>query len=298
MERREDEALRRLALEELDRLLDESREFPTRAQLRNLALPVATPHLVDLQKGIWNPSWLLATLSVVTVLNGPYPDVELGDGLWEYRYRAGGSEGDNRKLQRAADLDVDLIYFREATPGRYLAEYPVRVVQNDPVGQKVLLARKDLDRINWHAAGSTVSESLRSWATREVKQRVHQRRFREQVIAAYDTRCAICELPIRTLLDAAHIDADSSVDGEPVIPNGIALCKLHHYAYDANIVGLSPSRRIHISERVLALRPEGMTLNGLQAFHRRKLGVPAIAAQAPGEERLARRWHEFRKSGA
>jgi len=34
------------------------------------------------------------------------------------------------------------------------------------------------------------------------------------------------------LLDAAHITPDSDAEGEPVVSNGVALCKLHHAAFD------------------------------------------------------------------
>lgn len=282
-----------MALGRLDEIMDASREFPTRAQLRNLDLPARTPHLVDRQKGIWNPSWLLATLSVLTVLDGPYEDKEIADGLWEYRYRSGGTEGDNRRLQRAADLEVDVIYFREEQPGHYTPYYPVRIVQNDPVEQRVLLARKDLEKIDWTNDDASITASLRSWATREVKIRRHQRKFRELVLAAYETRCAVCQLPIETLLDAAHIDPDSSAEGEPVIDNGLALCKLHHYAYDANVIGVTAGKRIHVAPRILTMTGPTMLQDSLKSFHKRQLVVPATSHLQPAEPRLARRWKEF-----
>ena len=278
----------------LDDVLDQGDGWPTRSQLRNLALPVSTPHLVDLQKGIWNPAWLLATLSVVTVLNGPYPDVELARGLWEYQYRKGGAAGDNRKLARAAELELDIIYFREVVHGRYQPIYPVRVIDNDPVNGKVLLATKEFDRVNWTDAPESVTASLRSWAVREVKVRLHQREFRDAVLDAYDHRCAVCELPIDSLLDAAHIDPDSSAEGEPVVPNGLTLCKLHHYAFDSNVLGVSPAGRVHVADRVLKLRDPRMVVEGLVAFHESPLLVPRNSAHRPAPERLGRRWAEFK----
>lgn len=294
MDKREDAELRLKAFEVLDDILDGGAIFPTRAQLRNLDLPVSTPHLVDRQKGIWNPSWLLATLSVVTVLDGPYPDKELSDGLWEYQYRAGTTEGDNRRLQRAVDLEVDIAYFREVKTGHYQAFYPVRVIQNDPIDRKVLLAAKEFGRISWTNRNESVSESLRSWAVREVKVRLHQERFRRDVLAAYEMRCAVCELPIDSLLDAAHIDPDSSVEGEPVVQNGLALCKLHHYAFDSNVVGFSAAGKIHVAERVLAMNGPRMIEDGLKAFHLQRLNLPRTEHLRPGVPRLKRRWEEFR----
>src|SRR5262249_51947788 len=69
----------------------------------------------------------------------------------------------------------------------------------------------------------------RRYALRIVKQRLHQASFREAVIAAYNGRCAVSRLPEPLLLDAAHIvmDKDEKL-GQPVIPNGVPLSKIHH----------------------------------------------------------------------
>jgi putative restriction endonuclease len=64
-----------------------------------------------------------------------------------------------------------------------------------------------------------------------VKQRLHQGTFREAVITAYGSRCAISRLPELMLLDAAHIVEDKhELLGQPVIPNGVPLSKIHHAA--------------------------------------------------------------------
>ncbi|MBN2352090.1 MAG: HNH endonuclease, partial [Spirochaetales bacterium] len=57
---------------------------------------------------------------------------------------------------------------------------------------------------------------------------------------AYSRSCTVCRLKHPELLDAAHIIPDAEESGEPVIPNGLALCKIHHSAYDKNIIGITP----------------------------------------------------------
>ena len=64
----------------------------------------------------------------------------------------------------------------------------------------------------------------------EVRRRIHQRAFRERVLVAYGGKCAFCTLGYRELLDAAHIIPDSELRGEPVVSNGMSLCRLHHAA--------------------------------------------------------------------
>jgi putative restriction endonuclease len=92
---------------------------------------------------------------------------------------------------------------------------------------------------------------LKAYATAAVKVRLHQHRFRELVVAAYGERCTVCRLHHAELLDAAHILEDRDVRGRPEVPNGLALCNIHHGAYDASIMGVAPDRRIHIRADIL-----------------------------------------------
>jgi hypothetical protein len=51
-------------------------------------------------------------------------------------------------------------------------------------------------------------------------------------------------LPESLLLDAAHIVADKDERlGQPVVPNGILLSKIHHAAFDAHLIGIDPDYR-------------------------------------------------------
>ena len=97
----------------------------------------------------------------------------------------------------------------------------------------------------------------RRYALRLVKQRLHQASFRESVLAAYDHRCAISNLPDDHFLDAAHIMADvHELLGQPVVANGIALSKIHHAAFDNHLIGIDPDGRVHVSERLLMLHED------------------------------------------
>ncbi len=61
------------------------------------------------------------------------------------------------------------------------------------------------------------------------------------MISAYRGRCSLSGLPEKRLLDAAHIipDADEQL-GQPVVPNGLPLSKIHHAAFDAYLIGIDP----------------------------------------------------------
>ena len=84
---------------------------------------------------------------------------------------------------------------------------------------------------------------------------VGQRTFRERVLRAYQEQCAICRLRHQELLDAAHILPDGDPRGEPVVSNGLALCNLHHAAYDRNILGITPQLKVHFVPRRAEWQP-------------------------------------------
>jgi hypothetical protein len=75
---------------------------------------------------------------------------------------------------------------------------------------------------------SLAGEGRRQYVTQVTQRRLHQEGFRLRVLKAYRDCCAVCQLQHQQLLDAAHILPDGHPKGEPVVPNGLALCKLHH----------------------------------------------------------------------
>ena len=137
------------------------------------------------------------------------------------------------------------------------------------------------------------------WRYRDqiVKQRVHQSLFRAMVIDAYQRRCAVCSLNHVELLDAAHITPDADPSGSPATRNGLALCKIHHAAYDRDIIGIRPDLRIEVASSVLAEGDGPMLRHGLQGFPGQQLrAVPARRKDRPDPHRLERRYVEFLKT--
>jgi putative restriction endonuclease len=136
----------------------------------------------------------------------------------------------------------------------------------------------------------------RRYLVREVKQRLHQAQFRGAVLTAYRDRCAICTLKEVRLLDAAHIVGDAEESGEPLVSNGLSLCSIHHRAFDEDLVGVSPDRRVHVARRLLD-DEDGPMLELLKGFHGRTIVAPTGSRLRPDRERLAERFSRFLARG-
>jgi putative restriction endonuclease len=113
-------------------------------------------------------------------------------------------------------------------------------------------------------------------------------------LRAYEERCAICRFPHLRLLEAAHILPDRDVRGEPEVRNGLALCRLHHGAFDANLLGIRPNGQIEIAQTLLEAR-DGPTLeHGIKSFHGKLLHLPRREDERPRKDYLEERYEQFR----
>jgi len=192
-----------------------------------------------------------------------------------------------------------LVYFHGVMPGRYVAAWPAYVVGDDPKGLHVTVAVDDKASLsapleNW--AGDDGSDARRRYITSAIKVRLHQRLFRERVLAAYREQCALCRLRHVTLLEAAHITPDSNRDGDPVVTNGVSLCKLHHAAFDQNILGIRPDYVVEIRQDILEEVDGPMLRFGLQEMHGSKINVPRREHLRPDRIALEQRYQSFREA--
>ncbi|MFI2703149.1 HNH endonuclease [Cellulosimicrobium composti] len=248
--------------------------------------------VIDYSRGIRNPRDFSSTLSIVSSASGPYDDTESEDGLLHYAYRSGDPwSGDNRKLRHAMETGMPLILFRKEVANVYTPVAPVYVVDDEPENSQFLIALDEAFRYIPDPAHLTTPQ--REYALRLAKQRLHQPAFRTRVLIAYETRCAICELKHGALLDAAHIVPDSDERGLPTVNNGLALCKIHHAAYDQNMLGVTPDYEVRIAMKLLEEIDGPMLKHGLQEMHGRQLVLPRRRADRPDRELLAWRFERF-----
>ena len=194
---------------------------------------------------------------------------------------------------------VPLVYFIGLVPGRYFAMFPVFVVADDPAHLTFSVAADDLSSLV--SADDEVREDStprRAYITRIVQQRLHQRAFRERVLTAYRGSCAICRLRHEELLDAAHIVPDHDPRGFPTVSNGLALCKLHHAAFERHFLGIRPDLIVEVRSDLLEEDDGPMLDHGLKGCHRRPLVVvPRSNSQRPNTASLEERYEIFRRAG-
>lgn len=255
-------------------------------------------------QGIFKPAILpdmplsITTVPVEEGEEAPYPDLVGHDGLLRYCYR-GKDPGhrDNVGLRLAMQRRAPLIYCYGVVPGKYSVFWPTFIVGDSPheLAFTVNVDDRRLISLEPAAIEDPEADGRRRYVTRLVQQRLHQEGFRQRVLAAYHAHCAVCRLRHEELLEAAHILPDGHPQGLAVVPNGLALCKLHHAAFDSNILGIRPDYRVEIRLDVLQESDGPMLKHGLQEFHHEPLWTPRRRRHQPNPEFLEERYSLFRK---
>ncbi|NME16573.1 HNH endonuclease [Micrococcus luteus] len=263
--------------------------------------------LIPSMQGIWKPRAFEATLSIVTTYRAPghkrpYDDEVGADGLIRYKWRGDNPQHpENVGLRRAMQLRLPIIWFIGigGKPPEYQVVAPVYLINEEPENQQFVmapLAEEDF-AVEEFEEGWAVP-ALKRYLMRQTKVRLHQPVFRSTVLLAYENHCAVCNLAHPELLDAAHIVDDSHELGTPTIGNGMALCKIHHAAFDRRFLGIRPTARTPIVEIRQDLLDEvdgPMLRHGLQDLHGKPLMMlPKARANRPDHDKLVWAYERFR----
>jgi len=282
--------LRERAFTYVEQIAQASGGVITRAQLEDFRPDGTQLKLIAPMQGINNPKTLAATISVVSSPRGPYADGSPSDGIWRYAYEGTTPGRTNIKLRRAYELGLPILYLEKISDGVYVPYTRVAVVRNRPDDLYFDMALSEIKDL-----GDATDDSLFERAYREsvVKQRMHQPRFRAQVLFAYKEQCAICGLPEPLLLDAAHIRGDKDPDGQPIVPNGLALCSIHHRAYDRKLLGIDGDKRLHIRPDIAAIKDGPVLQSALQGLPGKWLEFAPRGKNAPDPYRLEKTYKEF-----
>ena len=125
------------------------------------------------------------------------------------------------------------------------------------------------------------------------------RGFRQAVIEAYNYKCAVCGLKLNSPnsllweVEAAHIVPNSS-KGKDDIWNGVALCHLHHWAFDVGWFTILDDFHIQLSSKSNNLSYEFGKIGEYELINKlsstkEKILLPESAAIYPHRNSL--KWH-------
>jgi putative restriction endonuclease len=298
-----DELLRASMFAYLDRISNHGIQDVTTDQLNAFEFEGNRVPLLQHMRGIRVVSGLPAALSIRTTFaarpeDRPYEDAEGSDGYFRYKWRGTDSDAhDNVALRVAMSERRPMVWFVGVAAGRFTAIYPVWLVSEERTEHQFVLAIDEIMRDDWlqtsHLEHPADLALRREYAEETVRRRVHQPVFRQRVLIAYNSQCALCRLRHPELLDAARIREDSE-GGEPVVPNGIAMCAIHHRAFDSNVIGIRNDFVIQVRHDILAEKDGPTLLHALQGIHGKSLDLPSMRAAWPSEDLLDQRYERFR----
>ena len=132
---------------------------------------------------------------------------------------------------------------------------------------------------------------------------IRTRGFRQAIIEAYEYRCAFCGMKINSPdslsweVEAAHI-VPHGLMGKDDIWNGLALCHLHHWAFDVGWFTLGDDYNIQVSSKIHHLPPDFGKVGGYDLIRSHinknsKVFLPKRTENYPHRNAIS--WHRENK---
>ena len=210
----------------------------------------------------------------------PFRRLANDDGLWVITTAAGhGSPDDTKASLCASDAK-----------GELAPEFAAAVLADPAL--LVAIAR-DLLEANfpetYHAdiagqVGLDLMPEVPGGATPTAPKRRRSPEFRDQVLMAYELRCAMCGFDGRlgsesVGLEAAHVRW-FNIGGPDTVANGLCLCALHYKLLDEGALGITPEHTLAVSARFVGVGQFAEEL--VQSLAGRELaepqgGMPTVA---------------------
>ena len=202
-----------------------------------------------------------------------------GDGFWELQNAELCSTNGSRQPPRRELTEYNVA-------GGFDADNFALVAKNhrliDTLAQQLLEA---------HFPAS-IQEDIADEMGFDIRTSLRQRdpKFRQMVLRAYNYQCAICGFNMRhdnapIALEAAHIRWKQH-HGPCEVPNGLALCAIHHKAFDRGSIGLDENMRVNVSD---AVNGGGVVQRLFWDFAGKAIALPPVKENYPGEKFVE--WH-------
>lgn len=144
-----------------------------------------------------------------------------------------------------AESGLSIVCFRP----EFLMDYALNI---EPLHRSIEADDESVTYLNRlpHLDDSEVENHIADVARRELivtlRRRFRQYDFRKRVLNAYLGTCAFCGVQLG-LVEAAHIVPVAASRSSDKTDNGVALCALHHRAFDQNLVSFDEDYHIEIS---------------------------------------------------
>ena len=253
--------------------------------------------------GIFKPRQMDRVLSIRTVVPRAGRGVQYsdqgpdggGNGMWVYDMRdLDPGHYQNQWLKTAWMEGLPLVYLRGLAPAVYLPQFPVYVMDWDAGAGQVRLVlglecRASQDLLQADAFGGP----LAAYTYRRMEDRVSKARFRIDVLEAYRETCAFSGLSQLQLVDAVPIVSGAN-EGNVDVTEGMCMSRLHHAAFNANLLGIDPDGRIHVSGQLDARGARDPFARNLMSLAGNRIEVPRAPEFQPNRDLLAVRFEQFR----
>ena len=173
-----------------------------------------------------------------------YPDDIFESGLL-YHYPETERKGshDLNEIESTKECQKQNIPLFIILPGIHNSTRRVRlgwIVDFDDLAKWFLIEYGDDQPVQNKIEEELVLIEKRSSKKLLVKSRPNQGKFRFNLLKKFGSKCAVCNIQNKFLLDAAHIISKEN-DGSDDWRNGIILCKNHHAAFDRNLFKIDES---------------------------------------------------------
>ena len=159
------------------------------------------------------------------------------------------------------------------------------VVNTEPMHRATERSLRRIVRVYRASRSGAISRSVVTVARRRIdvthSQYVRSPQFRRAVLEAYENCCAMCGLQLE-LIEAAHLVPHAHPSGLDIVPNGIALCVLHHKALDTGLLYIDDDYSIHINTVRQRYLTRMRRTGGFRRFRRQLKSMIALP-QDPNE---------------
>lgn len=154
-----------------------------------------------------------------------------------------------------------------------------------------------VDEVPEEEIEAKITNNERREVITNLKRKYREHDFRLRVLTAYSSICTCCGVQLK-LVEAAHIIPVASDKSTDETINGVALCSLHHRAYDQNLLSFDEAYRLEVSKDAVASLKKLGLVGGLANFEnalKNAILLPADKRDYPSpvyikESRKVRNW--------